>query len=207
MICCRTTDHHLYFTPTPPNTTHLTQPLDKGTFGPLKIAWREAVHDYLIKNSGMVISRHKFSPIFCEAWFKSMTQKNVLSGFRTTRVYPLNRDTIDLPGDDVASNLCQKIGLPYIPLYTPVKQFIPDGVAGSPRFSQSELLACKFEQYYDDKQGCDDLVTSRFHFPTGTHLHTLPVRNEITSHINLIEHDIYKLHKCSHILLQWCDWA
>ena len=77
----------------------------------------------------------------------------------------------------------------------PVKQFIPDGVAGSPRFSQSELLACKFEQYYDDKQGCDDLVTSCFHFPTGTHLHTLPVRHEITLHINLIEHEIYKLHK------------
>ena len=138
----------------PPNTTHLTQPLDKGMFGPLKIAWREEVHNYLIKNPGKVISKHNFSHIFSEAWYKSMTQKNVLAGFRTTGVCPLNRDAIDLPGDDVASNLCQKTGLSYIPLYTPVKRRIPGGVAESPRFSQSELL--KFEQYYEDKQDCDD---------------------------------------------------
>ena len=138
----------------PPNTTHLTQPLDKGMFGPLKIAWREAVHNYLIKNPGKVISKYNFSSIFSEAWIQSMTPKNVLAGFRTTGVYPLNRDAIKLPGDDVTSNLCEKTGLPYIPLYTPVKRRLSDGVAESPKFSQSELL--KFEQYYDDDQDCDD---------------------------------------------------
>ena len=83
-----------------------------------------------------------------------MTPKNILAGFRTTGVYPLNRDAIELPCDDVASNLCQKTGLPYIPLYTPVKRRISDQVAESPKFSQSELL--KFEQYYDYEQDCDD---------------------------------------------------
>lgn len=36
----------------------------------------------------------------------------------------------------------------------PVKQHIPDGVAESPKFSQSKSL--KFEQCYDDKQDCDN---------------------------------------------------
>ena len=138
----------------PPNTTHLTQPLDKGMFGPLKIAWRETVHNYLIKNPGMVISKHNFSDVFSEAWLKSMTPKNILAGFRTTGVYPLNRDAIKLPGDDVTLNLCQKTGLSYIPLYTPVKQRISVGVKESSKFSQSELF--KFEQCYYFNQDCDD---------------------------------------------------
>ena len=31
----------------PPNTTHLTQPLDKGVFGPFKLHWQRVCHDYL----------------------------------------------------------------------------------------------------------------------------------------------------------------
>ena len=31
-----------------PHFTHLTQPLDKGCFGPLKSAWKEVCHDFLI---------------------------------------------------------------------------------------------------------------------------------------------------------------
>ena len=36
----------------PPNTTHLTQPLDKGTYGPLKIEWRKVCHEYVVQNPG-----------------------------------------------------------------------------------------------------------------------------------------------------------
>ena len=39
----------------PPNTTHLTQPLDKGCFGPLKAKWREVCHAYSVNNPGKVI--------------------------------------------------------------------------------------------------------------------------------------------------------
>ena len=44
-----------------PNTTHLTQPLDKGYFGPLKVCWKEACQDYMKKNPGKVVSRYSFS--------------------------------------------------------------------------------------------------------------------------------------------------
>ena len=45
----------------PPNTTHVTQPLDKGLFGPLKMAWRQGVHTFLTKNPGSVVSKFNFS--------------------------------------------------------------------------------------------------------------------------------------------------
>ena len=75
----------------PPHSTHKTQPLDKGVFGPLKLAWREECHSYLTKNPGKVVSRYQFSSLFSRAWFKAMTPHNIISGFSTTGVYPTDR--------------------------------------------------------------------------------------------------------------------
>ena len=47
----------------PPNTTHLTQPLDKGCFGPLKMYWREACHKYT-SSTGKIVNRFSFSKLF-----------------------------------------------------------------------------------------------------------------------------------------------
>lgn len=52
----------------PPHTAHETQPLDCSLFRPLKIHWREAVHDFYQKNPGKVISKLNFSGIFRQAW-------------------------------------------------------------------------------------------------------------------------------------------
>ena len=43
----------------PPNTTHLSQPLDKGCFGPLKVAWRQVCHQYVTENPGRTVT------VFC----------------------------------------------------------------------------------------------------------------------------------------------
>ena len=107
----------------PPNTTHLTQPLDKGIFGPVKIAWREACHHFLVKNPGMSVTKHNFSSVFSEAWIKALSVRNILSGFRTTGVYPPNRDAIKVP-DESMPDLASRSGLAYIPLYTPAKRRI-----------------------------------------------------------------------------------
>ena len=40
----------------PPNTTHLTQPLDKGIFGPLKRFWNEECHAFYRRNPGDVLT-------------------------------------------------------------------------------------------------------------------------------------------------------
>ena len=61
----------------PPNTTHLTQPLDKGCFGPLKSKWSEVCHKYMAKNPGKVVNRYVFSQLLHEAWTDAMTSLNI----------------------------------------------------------------------------------------------------------------------------------
>ena len=107
----------------PPNTTHLTQPLDKESFGPLKVFWRQACHPFVVKNPGVRVTKHNFSSVFSEAWIQALTPKNIVSGFRTTGIYPPDRNAIMLPSD-VKQNLAQKAGIAYIPLYTPAKHRI-----------------------------------------------------------------------------------
>lgn len=109
----------------PPNTTHLTQPLDKGIFGPLKFAWRRVCHEFLSRNPGRGITRYDFSSLFSEAWIEAMTPKNIMAGFRTTGVYPVNRHACQLPGAERKVSLSEKTGLSYIPLYTPAKSLPP----------------------------------------------------------------------------------
>ena len=48
-------EHKVILFTLPPNTTHLTQPLDKGIFGPLKTEWRKVCHDYIVENPGKVV--------------------------------------------------------------------------------------------------------------------------------------------------------
>ena len=115
----------------PPHTTHLTQPLDKGCFAPLKAEWRKRCREFFAKNPGQVISRYDFSDIFREVWMHGMSmQNNIISAFKTTGVYPFSRKVIQ----KVASTkflsfepklLPSKSGLAYISLYSPVRPCIP----------------------------------------------------------------------------------
>ena len=106
----------------PPNTTHLTQPLDKGCFGPLKVAWRQACHRFCSQNPGRVVSIYEFSELLSEAWGQSMTVKNITSGFKVTGVYPVDRNAVQVSGHKPTfrpESLAEKSGLAYIPLYSP----------------------------------------------------------------------------------------
>ena len=124
----------------PPNTTHLTQPLDKGVFGPLKLAWRDVCHKFIVKNPGVVVNRYNFSILFSEAWIQAMTPRNILSGFRTRGIFPFNRDSIKLPTDPALS-LSVETGISYIPLYTPVKRRISTSkVIESPVYLEEETV-------------------------------------------------------------------
>ena len=112
----------------PPNTTHLSQPLDKGVFGPLKVAWRCVCHTYISENPGIVVTRRVFSQLLNSAWHDSMTSKNIIAGFRTTGVYPTDRYAITLPGETKmggggggGGKSSFKTKLSFIPFYTPRK--------------------------------------------------------------------------------------
>ena len=42
----------------PPNTTHIAKPLDKGCFGPLKTAWRQECHHYVVYHPGQIVTKY-----------------------------------------------------------------------------------------------------------------------------------------------------
>ena len=107
----------------PPNTTHCTQPLDKGTFSALKVAWRQKCHDFICSNPGKTVSRYDFSKLFSSAWYEAMTMVNITSGFKVTGVCPFDRNAFKLPGETFTSfrpqTLQEETGLAYIPMYSP----------------------------------------------------------------------------------------
>ena len=106
----------------PPHTTHISQPLDRGCFAPLKTNWKKVCHSFYTNNPGRVITKYDFSSLFAEAWKLSMTQMNVLSGFRVCGIYPYSRESIlskILQDDEPAPT--EATGLAYIPLYSPIR--------------------------------------------------------------------------------------
>ena len=78
----------------PPHSSHVSQPLDTSVFNPLKRNWNDAVHKFLAKNPGRVVTKYSFSPLLKEAWEKTMIAKNICAGFRNSGIYPFNRDKV-----------------------------------------------------------------------------------------------------------------
>ena len=107
----------------PPNTTHITQPLDKGVFGPLKMSWANECHRYMQQHPGKVVTQYEFTVLFGKAWCNAMTPSNIMAAFRTTGVFPFNSLVVAVPSKQVFNpkSLTKSTGLAYIPLYSPHK--------------------------------------------------------------------------------------
>lgn len=129
----------------PPHTTHVTQPLDKGIFGPLKIYWREECLRFMTSHPDQVVSRFNFSALFARAWAKAMTMPNILAGFRVTGVFPFDRNVL-IPKPQQSS--VQNVGLEYIPLLSPRPH---KKCPHTPHFSEEECA--RFQNYC--KKGYD----------------------------------------------------
>ena len=138
----------------PPHTTHITQPLDKGCFSPLKVVWRQVCHEWCVKHPGRVVTRFEFSKVFSKAWFQAMTVSNIVASFRTTGICPFNR-SITVPGDckEFASfkpeSLAEKSGLAYIPLYSPARSSLKN-LSPSGSYHSSPLLTGRLSRSYSD---------------------------------------------------------
>ena len=124
----------------PPNTTQIAHPLDVGCFSPLKAAWRKYCHDFRAKNTGRVVTRYDFCQIFSRAWYKAMSVANIVSSFKATGVCLFNRHAFDNTVTEGSvnyaafnpQNLAERMGLAYIPLYSPARK---DRKQRSPRTS------------------------------------------------------------------------
>jgi hypothetical protein len=108
----------------PPHTTHIAQPLDVSSFSALKTAWHQNCHQYTVDNLGKKVTRFQFSQLFSKAWFKAMTATNIIAGFRTCGVCPLDPSVFEVPtkDDDAENSATSECGLPFIPFLTPVKK-------------------------------------------------------------------------------------
>jgi hypothetical protein len=85
--------YNIAFVCLPPNSTHLSQPLDVSFFGPLKTAWSNQLIDFKKKNPNTNCTNKKVFPslvmqLFKENSFKANIKKNLQSGFRGTGIYP-----------------------------------------------------------------------------------------------------------------------
>jgi hypothetical protein len=147
----------------PPNTTHLTQPLDKGIFGPLKTYWNQECQSFMSKNPGKIVAEYDFMPIFSKAWYLAMTIPNIMSAFHTTGVFPFNRNAIKvtdiLPHACESGSLSDKTGLAFIPLYSPAhpptasvsyqSKTAVDPLLNPFTEDESERFARRYEEGYD----------------------------------------------------------
>lgn len=130
----------------PPHSTHVSQPLDASCFHALKSYWDEACDHYMSKNPGKIVTVYNFTELFATAWYKAMTPQNIMSGFRTTGVYPVNRHAIVLPGErphdhgTPTAALAKKRGIHYMPFFSPSAQFTQEEI---------ELYKHRYEEGFD----------------------------------------------------------
>ena len=132
----------------PPNTTHLTQPLDKGCFAPLKAAWKQECHQYVVEHPGQAVTKFQFSRLFAKAWACGMTMSNIIAGFRVTGVYPLNRNAISLPSVEPES-LSRETGIPFLPMCSPFSKRTSKAVAMEFTEEEEALFETRYENGYD----------------------------------------------------------
>lgn len=90
--------HNIAFVFLPPNSTHLTQPLDVSFFRPLKIAWRHILTTWKTgagKNESAV-PKSEFPRLlnFLMNDIKKNQINNILSGFKKCGIIPINRENV-----------------------------------------------------------------------------------------------------------------
>ena len=147
---CRAAEEGVIMFLLPPHTIHLTQPLDRGCFGPLKVHWKKECWEYLTSHPGQVVTRYQFSTIFQRAWSRAMTMPNIIGGFRAAGVYPLNCLAVGGRGRMTCESLAERSGLQYIPLYSPSHKRKPSDKPPM-TFDPEEiaLYQTRFEEGYD----------------------------------------------------------
>ena len=83
--------HGIVIVTLPPHTTDKLQPLDVSVFGPFKTYMRGQLNDYALMHPNKHITEHMLPEFASNAWNTACTPTNVLSGFRATGIWPINR--------------------------------------------------------------------------------------------------------------------
>ncbi|XP_060520847.1 uncharacterized protein LOC132698671 [Cylas formicarius] len=105
---CRENGIHLLTLP--PHSSHKMQPLDRGFLGPLKTKFAYECDKWLSSNPGRVIGQTEVAQLVNEALKKVATVNNATSGFRTSGIWPIDREIFS--EEDFAAASVTDINLP-----------------------------------------------------------------------------------------------
>ena len=76
------------------NATHLVQPADFGLFGQMKKSWYKEVPQFTQRNPNTGINKKNFFSVFKATWEEVMSSSVLVSAFRKSGIYPLDRKQI-----------------------------------------------------------------------------------------------------------------
>ena len=79
----------------PPHTTHRLQALDVSVFGPFKIYLSGEIDLWMTNHPGHRVTDYDLGGIVKNAFIRACTPKNIISGFESTGIYPINPQAID----------------------------------------------------------------------------------------------------------------
>ncbi|KAH3708958.1 hypothetical protein DPMN_068417 [Dreissena polymorpha] len=78
----------------PAHTSHVLQPLDVAVFGPFKRFYYSECSAYMKTNMGKIVTKYDIAAIACQAYLKAMSPWNIVSAFKKTGIYPLDKTAI-----------------------------------------------------------------------------------------------------------------
>lgn len=76
----------------PPHTSNKTQPLDLSVFGPLKTYFNDEANSWMLAHPGKCVTIYQMADLIGKAWLKSATPTNIISGFKQSGIWPLDRN-------------------------------------------------------------------------------------------------------------------
>lgn len=91
--------HNIAFVALPPNSTHLTQPLDEAYFRPLKLRWRQILDQWKETPEGQrlpTIPKNMFPTLLNKLWGNIMdnSASNLKAGFKKTGIFPTDETPV-----------------------------------------------------------------------------------------------------------------
>ena len=118
MYECAKNDVKLVYLPA--HSSHITQPLDLAVFSPLKNFYGQAVRSLSHRLAGKAWGREQFIDNFLFAWQKAVVRQNVVSGFRTAGIWPVDMQAVRRGlllhnnGDEIASDAARPLPRPVL---------------------------------------------------------------------------------------------
>lgn len=127
--------HGILLLTLPPHTSGKLQPLDKTVYKSLKTNFNSACNDWMIMHPAKAITIYEIAGLLGIAYPKAFTPNNIINGFKSTGIWPLNRDIFN-EDDFLCSAVTDRPETQHSP--TPSTSQKPSTPQNSPKLSTSQ---------------------------------------------------------------------